>query len=116
MVSCECRMGVREPDTLLGVQKPLSPLRNALNITVNDDGLHLSMFPLFRIFHPPLFFPWDHVSTTSCSGLAANWLEFHFREAPSVVLRLTKSVGTEVLAYAPDADDTGRRKKFPATP
>lgn len=94
-------MGIRDSGTLLGVEKPLSPLRNALNVAVDESGLHLSLFPLFRLFHPPLFIPWDHITTRSCSGLSANWLEFHFREAPSVVLRLTKSVGTELVTFTP---------------
>jgi hypothetical protein len=98
------RMGIRDPNPLLGVERPLSPLRNALNVAVNEAGMHLSIFLLFRMFHPPLFVPWDHISTKACSGLSANWLEFHFRDAPSVVLRLRKSVGKEILKYAPRQD------------
>ena len=95
------RMGIREPSPLLGIEKPLFPLRNALNVAVTEAGLHLSIFPLFRLFHPPLFFPWDHITTQSCSGLAANWIEFHFREAPWAVLRLRKSVVAELSQSAP---------------
>jgi len=101
------RMGRREPNPLLGVQKPLVPLRNAMNVAVNEEGLRLSMFPLFRLFHPPLFFPWDHISTQSCSGLSANWIEFHFREAPWVVLRFRKSMAAELLQHTPPQYLTG---------
>lgn len=117
-VLVSARMGIRQPNPLLGVERPLSSLRNALNVRVNETGLYLSIFPLFRLFHPPLFFPWDHISTNSCSGLAGSWVEFHFREAPSVVLRLTKSVAAEVLMYTPrlnpmpTGENSGRQLMF----
>ena len=95
-------MGVREGDTLLGVEKPLFSLRSCLNIAVNEAGLRLSVFPLFRLFHPPLFIPWEHVSKENHSGIVSNWIEFRFRGAPSVVLRIRKSVGDDVAKYAPN--------------
>jgi hypothetical protein len=95
------RMGIREGDTLLGVEKPLFSLRNCLFIAVNEAGLRLSVFPLFRLFHPPLFIPWNQVSAQNRSGIISNWIEFHFSGAPSVVLRIEKSVGYDVARYAP---------------
>lgn len=96
------RMGIRQGDTLLGVEKPLFSLRNCLNIAVSEAGLRLSVFPLFRLFHPPLFIPWNHVSAQNRSGILSNWIEFHFSGAPSVVLRIEKSVGYDVARYAPN--------------
>jgi hypothetical protein len=96
------RMGVREGDSLLGVEKPLFSLRNCLNIAVSETGLRLSVFPLFRLFHPPLFIPWNHVSAQNRSGILSNWIEFHFSGAPSVVLRIEESVGYDVAGYAPN--------------
>jgi hypothetical protein len=95
-------MGVREGDTLLSVEKPLFSLRSCLNIDVSEAGLRLSVFPLFRLFHPPLFIPWDHISTEIHHGIVSNWTELRFREAPSVVLRIRKSVGDDVAGYAPN--------------
>ena len=92
-------MGVREGDTLLGVERPLFSLRSCLNVDVSEAGLRLSVFPLFRLFHPPLFIPWDHISTDIHRGIVSNWIEFRFREAPSVVLRLGKSVGDALITY-----------------
>lgn len=96
------RMGVREGDALLGVEKPLFSLRNCLNISASEAGLKLSVFPLFRLFHPPLFIPWGHVSARNRSGILSDWIEFHFSGAPSVVLRLKKSIGHELASYAPN--------------
>jgi hypothetical protein len=94
-------MGAREANSLLGVGKPLFSLRSCLNIAVDEVGMRLSLFPMFRLFHPPLFIPWDHVSTKSCTGILSEWVEFRFREAPSVVLRLKKSVGNDIASFAP---------------
>lgn len=96
------RMGTRPGDTLLGVEKPLFSLRNCLNIAMSEAGLRLSVFPLFRLFHPPLFIPWNHVSAQDRSGILSNWIEFHFSGAPSVVLRIEKSVGYDVVRHAPN--------------
>lgn len=86
---------------MLGVEKPLFSLRNCLNIAVSEAGLRLSVFPLFRLFHPPLVIPWDQVSVQNRSGILSNWIEFHFSGAPSVILRIEESVGYDVARYAP---------------
>ena len=36
--------------------------RHVLTIGVQDDGLYLAVFPLFRAGHPPVFVPWSQVS------------------------------------------------------
>ena len=93
------RMGVREPGTLLDVQMPLLSLRNCLNLVANERGVGLSLFPMCRLCHPPLFIPWEHISTEACSGVLHEWTELRFREAPSVVLRVSKAVGQELARY-----------------
>ena len=42
-------MGVREGDSLLG-RRPLFSLMSCLTIAVNETGVRLSLFPLFRLF------------------------------------------------------------------
>jgi hypothetical protein len=32
---------------------------SCLNIRVNEAGMYLAVFPLFRVGHPPLFIPWS---------------------------------------------------------
>lgn len=93
-------MGAREGNSLLAVEKPLLRLRSCLNVAVNEAGMHLSIFPLFRLFHPPLFIPWEHISTKSSTGLLKQSIDFSFLEAPGVVLRLKKSVGNNIAVYA----------------
>ena len=62
--------------------------------------MHLSIFPLFRLFHPPLFILWEHISTKSSTGLLKQSIDSSFLEAPGVVLRLKKSVGNNIAVYA----------------
>jgi len=93
-------MGAREGDSLLGVEKPLLRLRSCLNVSVNEAGMHLSIVPLFRLFHPPLFIPWEHISTKISTGVLKQSIDFSFLEAPSVVLRLKKWDGNDIAVYA----------------
>jgi hypothetical protein len=37
---------------------------NCLMIRANQEGLYLSVFPLFRFGHPPLFVPWHEITVT----------------------------------------------------
>ena len=39
-----------------------------LNVAVNTDGIHVSLFPLFRFGHPALFLPWSDLTTTRVRG------------------------------------------------
>jgi len=102
-------MGAQEGDSLLGVEKPLLPLRSCLNVAVNEAGMHLSIFPLFRLFHPPLFIPWEHIATKSSTGVLKQSIDFSFLEAPGVVLRLKKPVGNNIAAHAPGPPPSSSR-------
>jgi len=95
------RMGTRADDPLLNVQRPLFSLRSCLNIGANENGVHLSLFPLFRLFNPPLFIPWDQISAKLSHGFLSTWVEFRFREGRGVCLRLNERVGREVVMYSP---------------
>jgi len=95
------RMGFRHTDPLLGVDGPLFPFRNCLNIAANETGVRLSLFPLFRLFNPPLFIPWDHISARVFRGILATWIELRFREEPRVCLLVYQRVGREILLHSP---------------
>jgi len=41
--------------------RPLTSYKNSLKVTLTDEGVHLAMNPLFRMGHPPLLIPWQHV-------------------------------------------------------
>jgi hypothetical protein len=75
----------------------LSGFRAALNIGADKLGLYLSVFALFRLWHPPLFVPWSDL-TIHCES---NEIEFHFSGSPDVVLQLKRDLGQEILVHRP---------------
>lgn len=52
---------------------------NALNIIYNREGIYLSVFIPFRLFHPPLFIPWSEVT------LIEDSLSFLIKETKLVI-------------------------------
>jgi hypothetical protein len=51
--------------------------KGVLNIRTNKSGMHLSVMPLFRAGHPPLFIPWDavHGRTPTSYGFFTNMMK-----------------------------------------
>jgi hypothetical protein len=47
--------------------------RSCLNVCVSDEGMFLSVFPLFRLGHSPLFIPWIAISSREDKKLL--WLK-----------------------------------------
>ncbi len=41
--------------------RPLTSYKNSIRVTLTDAGIHLAVMPLFRVGHPPLLIPWQHV-------------------------------------------------------
>ncbi len=96
------RMGRRKSDTLFEVPLPLCPFRNCVNIGANENGLYISLFAIFRPFHPPLLIPWEHISAKEADSLFLKWIEFRFRDSPDVAFWLPDSVGRDILRFAPE--------------
>jgi hypothetical protein len=94
------RMGKTE-SAELGIKMPLFSLRSALNIRANDDGIRLSLVPPFGFISRPLFVPWADLSIKILREFLSTWVEFHFREAPGVALRVRERVGREVIEHSP---------------
>lgn len=69
-----------------------------LTIGADMRGLYLAVLFLFRYGHPPLFVPWADVQVAASEGRFFSYLEFSFRRAPGVVLRVHQRLGREVLA------------------
>lgn len=75
------------------------PYRAAINIGADNAGLYLSMFLLFRLGTPPLFIPWEHLSVKPSVGPSS--VEFRFLAAPTVFLRVGRSLGAAILSQMP---------------
>jgi hypothetical protein len=72
-----------------------------LDIGANSMGMQLSLWKMFRPGHPPLFIPWEDLSTTPERGLFMEFIVFTFRRAPGVTLRLRRDLAEDVLHTAP---------------
>ena len=77
-----------------------SGYKQVLTIGANTEGLFLSVLFLFRVGHPPLFMPWQDISTRPTKFLWFQMYQFEFRQAPSVSLRLKENLGENIQAAA----------------
>ncbi|MFZ2490141.1 MAG: hypothetical protein WA208_01520 [Thermoanaerobaculia bacterium] len=68
-----------------------------LNIAADQNGLYLKPFLLFRIGHPPLFIPWNHVAATEKTTWFMKRLALSFRDAEDVPVVLSGTLGREIL-------------------
>lgn len=63
---------------------------NCLSVGADESGLYLAMFPLFRLYHPPLLIPWSEVSVISGErGLIFKTRELRLGREESVPLRIS---------------------------
>lgn len=72
--------------------------KNALILKYNDEGIFLSVLFLFRLFHPPLFIPWEEIKGTEESKV----LLFKFR---------TLKIGDPVIARIKLNENTFQKLK-----
>ncbi len=92
------QIGVRnEIDSSL---EALQYYRSCLHIGANREGMHLSMFLMFRLWHPPLFVPWSDISVSPSEGAFSPKMKFDFQSVPLVSLYLRESLGRKVIKYA----------------
>jgi hypothetical protein len=71
---------------------------NCVNIGANTYGLYLSVLPLFRVGHPPLFFPWTDISTEAATRrLLPDIVKFNFTKQPDIPIILSKSLAARIF-------------------
>jgi hypothetical protein len=69
-----------------------------LTIGANREGLYLTISPMFRIYHPPLFIPWKDISTENGKQLKFfNVVKFIFRENLKVHLIVSKRLADRIF-------------------
>ena len=81
---------------------------NCLTVGVDKYGLYLAVLPIFRIGHPPLFFPWTDISTEAGSRrLLGEFIRFTFAKQPDVPVIFSKRLATRIFQmkaeYKPQA-------------
>lgn len=71
---------------------------NCITVGANKYGLYLSVFPLFRIGHPPLFFPWADISTEAGSRrFFGEFVKFKFSKQPDVPVIFSKKLAAGIF-------------------
>ncbi|HEY3102504.1 MAG TPA: hypothetical protein VGJ69_02860 [Pyrinomonadaceae bacterium] len=85
----------------MGTKGKLVRFRSCLNVRTNHNGVYLSFFPPFNLVARALFIPWEQIAFTGYQGTLTEYVDFHFREVQSVILRLSKSTASKILASAP---------------
>ena len=71
---------------------------NCITLGVNKYGLYVSVLPIFRIGHPPLFFPWTDISTQEGSRhLFFNIVKFKFAKQPDVPMVISKRLAERIF-------------------
>ena len=76
-------------------------INRCLNIGANREGLHLSMLPVFAIFHAPLFVPWRDIAVTPKNKLIRKGIEFRLGRDPGVPLWLETRLAERLRESAP---------------
>jgi len=84
----------------MGPLGPFGGARNALNVGVDAEGLHLKMFVLFRLNCPDLFVPWRDITVSRGKSFFVDYVEFHFRQAPKIGVRIYGKAAEVIHAMA----------------
>ena len=71
---------------------------NCVNIGANKYGLFLSVLSIFRVGHPPLFFPWTDISTEAGSRrFFGDFVKFTFTRQPDVPAIFSKKLAAKIF-------------------
>jgi hypothetical protein len=98
---CARIMGARWPFQS-GRMRMLMSFHNVVEVDVDSQGLYLATFPLFRVGFPPLHIPWQDISVKPGKLFFWNYVEFRFRQAPSVFLQLSADLARKMAAEVGD--------------
>ena len=74
-----------------------------LTLGVNAEGLRMSVLPLFRMAHPPLFIPWGDVTAMAGRTWFLPWIELSFAKSAGQRMRISRR-----LAKALARESSGR--------
>jgi hypothetical protein len=84
----------------MGPLGPFGGARNALYVGIDPQGLHLRMFILFRVNCRDLCIPWPEITVTRGKSFFTDYVEFHFRQAPKIGLRIFGKAGEVIKTLA----------------
>ena len=77
---------------------------NCITVGANKYGLYLAILPIFRIGHPPLFFPWQDISTEVGSRrFFGNFVKFTFDKQPEVPVLFPERLAVRIFQMKADS-------------
>jgi hypothetical protein len=81
---------------------------NVLIVGGNREGLFLSVLFIFRLGHPPLFFPWAEISFKEKEGKFYDRLELRFTRCSDIPVTISKRLMEKIAG--------SREESAPITP
>ena len=80
----------------------VSSYRNVLTVSLEPDGLRLSVMVLFRPGHPPLLIPWGHLlNVRKTAVLFRTAYAFETERGGTVTIRLPERIAEAIVDVAP---------------
>jgi hypothetical protein len=77
---------------------------SCITLGVNKYGLYISILPIFRVGHPPLFIPWTDISTEEANRhLLPDVVKFYFAKQSEVPVILSKKLAAKIIRMRQDS-------------
>ncbi len=73
---------------------------SCLTVAADSTGLYLSVWAIFRMFHPALFIPWSEISVRSSKILWSRVVEFRLGRELAIPFRVCEKLATRLRASA----------------
>lgn len=86
-----------------GMMRGLAHYRNCLIVGANPAGIYLAVFLPFRVFHPPLFIPWNEITQSKTRIFFMNMVRFQLGRKHPIPLLIRESLAAKVKTAAGDA-------------
>jgi hypothetical protein len=73
--------------------------RSSLEMGMNIMGLYLIPLILFRLFHKPLFIPWEEITAEPCKRYLIQVYRLRFKSSPAIALDVYKKTFERMLEF-----------------
>ncbi len=73
---------------------------SCLTVGADSTGLYLSVWAIFRIFHPPLFIPWSEISVRRSKILWSRVAEFRLGRELAIPFRVCEKLSARLRTSA----------------
>jgi hypothetical protein len=74
--------------------------RQAVTVALDTTGIYFEMFLLFRLFHPPIFVPWEDVFISEARIFIFPAIKLSFKKAPNTSFHFYRTVFSKKFIQA----------------